>query len=1101
MANGDIERTCHSLEAFTNTGQFEIIGMGFLRSLDTGLAALAHTGINALGKTISSPIDGFAMVRGLWPPCFVFAQFTTDQRKRLREKWLGGSQSGDLAKACAQADSLRASLPDAKFRIYLCSTRRVDQELITACALFGTGRGVEVLVVEQSALAHWLAVKPDGQFLRAEYLGIRTSLLSAQLLDEICLKSVERYAIELEDAPWIDRPFERVLQERAWTGKETIIALIGDSGYGKSTSASRLLRSLSERGRRCIRISEDDVSSTPTLAAALDRAMRSIYPTLETGAGEEALRLCAQSPLIVVVDDINRAPDPSRCLERCLSYLRDKQNANSLLILPLWKKIASRLISRGTPRTTDVVIPRFTYEECHDLISSRLPSTKHFEIYKLAQELQGDPYLVGLWIQRGARANLERDLIAAFVGDECQRLAEQSAGAINIMDMDAGLCALGRRILVNRDFEPPASEVLPYDLAIQLRAAINMLANDTEICRFEGTAPFRLRFKHDRLRDFVLVSALEHWLSEGAVPTDVLADPYYAELIGTALRNAAFPIESTRALGDISPLALASAIDARREEVNISHEAQQVFLAACNDPAKLEMRRIDGGAIAEALSDVRSKIVLDVTGIGATLSLTEARFRNGDFQAGLAFCTRLSPDLTSWRDDLAIRDAVDYMGAEAVGKALRRFLSDSEHGDDGLIGAYVMIARGKIEGLSREVLASWQQSSQKEALLPYAIVAVGASSQDLPNDLIPLMEYWRSLPSDSTGMAARESVGHILRLALDGADRRLARALLPWIADDDLKLVVLEALIGVDDPIVMEALIREIASAHLFSPFLSQQWTPRDGFGRQPSEPTLSRLSAIWGTEAEDADVRRIAFQVWRGSATRLDIASIQAIPESSPLFDDAIRARIKLGDTDSRAWLLDQMAFRKKNWWLLLGDAAPIWDAQLRQAVEDVILDDAKVVSSDGNVRLMLGTLLRSIERSELESVLIKCWRALQCVPKFIQLALFCGTPQTRELAAEALRDLDPPNAFRQLHDTYGFMQLDLRSTITREAIDSLIPYVSKIPNGELVQLATYCDRFGLQTWRREHIDECLDEQQRRRYAPKVADLFSELDGRFQLV
>jgi hypothetical protein len=39
MANGDIERTCQSLEAFTNSGQFEIIGMGFLRSLDGGLAA------------------------------------------------------------------------------------------------------------------------------------------------------------------------------------------------------------------------------------------------------------------------------------------------------------------------------------------------------------------------------------------------------------------------------------------------------------------------------------------------------------------------------------------------------------------------------------------------------------------------------------------------------------------------------------------------------------------------------------------------------------------------------------------------------------------------------------------------------------------------------------------------------------------------------------------------------------------------------------------------------------------------------------------------------------------------------------------------------
>ncbi len=307
--------------------------------------------------------------------------------------------------------------------------------------------------------------------------------------------------------------------------------------------------------------------------------MRAIYPTLQDGAGEEALRLCGQSPLVVVVDDINNASEPSRCLDRCLSYLRDKQNANSVLILPIWTRVASRLKSRGEPQTTDVIIPPFTYEESASLISSRLPSASHFEVHKLAEELQGDPYLVGLWIQRGAPANLDRNLIAAYVGDESQRLAAQSLGAANIVDMDAALCALGRTMLTNRDFEPPASQVL-RDLPKQLRSAINMLGNDAGIFRFEESAPFRVRFKHDRLRDFVLVRTLESWMSEVNVPADVLADPYYAELIGTALRNLRFPVEPTRALVDLSPLALASAIDERRLDGDISQKAQQCFLLA-----------------------------------------------------------------------------------------------------------------------------------------------------------------------------------------------------------------------------------------------------------------------------------------------------------------------------------------------------------------------------------------------------------------------------------------------------------------------------------------------------------------------------------------
>ncbi len=406
-----------------------------------------------------------------------------------------------------------------------------------------------------------------------------------------------------------------------------------------------------------------------------------------------------------------------------------------------------------------------------------------------------------------------------------------------------------------------------------------------------------------------------------------------------------------------------------------------------------------------------------------------------------------------------------------------------------------MIARGNVKGIAHEVLASWQESSQKEALLPSAMLAVGVSSQDLPNDMIPLMDYWRSLPSDSTGMKARDSIGQTLRMALDGTQSRLARALLPWISDDDLKLVVLEAILAVDDPIVIEALVRETASAQLFSPFLSQQWAPRDGHGRQLSEASLSRLASIWSAESEDVAVRHIAFQIWRGSASKLDVPSLQAIAEISPLFEDAVQMRIKLGDINARPWLFRQMACRKGNWWLMLGDAAPIWDAQLRRAVEDVVLDDAQTLSSDGNVRHMIGTLLRSIERTELEAVLVKCWQALRRIPAFVQLALFCGTAATRELAAEALQDLTVPNAFSHLQWTYGFMQLELRSTITRDAIDSLVPYVSKLPKGELEQLATYCDRFGLQAWRRKYIDALLDEQHRRRYAPTEADLFSELD------
>jgi hypothetical protein len=253
----------------------------------------------------------------------------------------------------------------------------------------------------------------------------------------------------------------------------------------------------------------------------------------------------------------------------------------------------------------------------------------------------------------------------------------------------------------------------------------------------------------------------------------------------------------------------------------------------------------------------------------------------------------------------------------------------------------------------------------------------------------------------------------------------------------------------------------------------------------------------MWSSETEDIRVRRLAFNFWRGSATTTDIPSLEVVDRKSQLYDEVMHQRVILGDARARPWLLEQIRRREQFWWIPVGDAAGLWNVELRDAIKAILKVNAAgpAVSIDSNTRHSVATLLRAIANAELEDVLCECWEAVATDPKFVQLALFCGTTETRRLVRRTLEENPELKAFAHLQFTYGFMDRSLQDTVTRAALDSLVPYVSLMPPGELMEIAIYCDRFGMQEWRRQNIDRFLDEGQRRLYAPDREDLFRALD------
>src|SRR6266568_3230765 len=80
--------TAEALESMTDAGQFEILATRVLREIDPDCKMVAHSGVNAQGKTIPNPIDGFCLVPGSDPPRYAMTAFTLTSPDGLIGKWL-----------------------------------------------------------------------------------------------------------------------------------------------------------------------------------------------------------------------------------------------------------------------------------------------------------------------------------------------------------------------------------------------------------------------------------------------------------------------------------------------------------------------------------------------------------------------------------------------------------------------------------------------------------------------------------------------------------------------------------------------------------------------------------------------------------------------------------------------------------------------------------------------------------------------------------------------------------------------------------------------------------------------------------------------------
>ena len=299
------------LADITDVGLFEQLATAILRECNPLYANIVHTGVNADGKTVKSPLDGICFAPGADPPHMISVHHTITGISGLEGKWLhdpskvtprkGGkptAAAGDVLKTAEIVSQERASKPSLRATLVLTTNQEPDQALVRKVTAEGERLGLEIEIWSRSSLAHFLDNKPGGQWLRKSFLGIEQELLSTGLLASLCKESLEIAAPHDKAEAWIPRSLDGAL---ATALSRKITFVVGESGFGKTVACYRKLSDHVAHDGFALVMSDKVVADALTPEQAIAATLRQVHPSL-SATGPNALSLCSpERPLLCLL--------------------------------------------------------------------------------------------------------------------------------------------------------------------------------------------------------------------------------------------------------------------------------------------------------------------------------------------------------------------------------------------------------------------------------------------------------------------------------------------------------------------------------------------------------------------------------------------------------------------------------------------------------------------------------------------------------------------------------------------------------------------------------------------------------------------------------
>lgn len=1110
MSRNDENDTRQRLAQVTSAGHFEKLATAVLREEDAQCRRLAHVGVNAEGKTVKSSVDGVVYISVDGRRHMLAVHHTTCGIGDLRRKWLTDPES-DFNKTLSEVRAQRRVTPELGATLILTTNKEPVVQLIHDVETAGRTAGIEVKVWPGSALAHFLDVDPQGQWIRKTFLGVDPTRLSRALLGELSIRGLDVAPLPDDPERWVDREVDEKLRHRI---EERVQFVLGDSGAGKSVACLKCLQRHVQAGGFGLVVTDEVLGTSISVEDLIERTLRNLQPNLAAGAGSEALSLTSENEqFLLVIDDVNRSAQPARLVETLAAWgVRAKTGKASRrwrILCPVWPRTMT-LVSSNTDRASiepTVVVASFTQTEGIEAVKRWRPGVTDLEAASVASALGFDPLLIAL--HGGSDATPEPDtVIQSYVGRELQRVAATD-GAYTAGEYRNALRTLALEILKRGQLEPTFSDVLNWTIERpSITAMLRDLSRHREVVRLtESTEYQRIAFRHDRVRDHLLADAIQSAISYDELPVEVMSEPYFAEVIGMAIARRGVASRAIDRIGKANPLALFCAL--RYCSKPEGDAAQHVIRASkswaeggdlrdpLNESLCIAVLRVLSECNGPHIRELCKAIERDLPGHWSL----RGRFRNGDLYAGVHLCAQLPPGVV-WAGHLELIDHVVKKGGSRFIRALGdvlRYRCLTEAGRRGALRLAGFVASPELAVALRE---SWMgDSSRKELLSDYFWACAQCCGDDPVSLLEPIVDAWSAMSDedeDRLGSPRIRFGAHELRWAFrDRVPKKAIGYFLQRARGPELRWPLVVMLNGIDNPDAVEFVVRELAqqderleaTGH-FSPFAAtavDEWSERQippssrrhrarRGGSPMSTASRERLRALWSSDASGKHLRRWALRFWSATVAGEDVAILTSIDTSSEIGSLALFQRLRRRDRTAIPAFVEKLDGERPGYWWQAGRY--LWTDELTDCLNRALARKAEeLTGAEGDESHDLDWIL--VERlTELaprtaERLIVEHWAGLSQSAYYVNAALHVASPDLLARVAEAVASADDAKSlFEHLSLCWGY-RFEGRSGVTRRAqIDGLLPYLEHLSETDIRMLWDACNKNGWFEWRRQHLD-----------------------------
>ena len=283
---------------------------------------------------------------------------------------------------------------------------------------------------------------------------------------------------------------------------------------------------------------------------------------------------------------------------------------------------------------------------------------------------------------------------------------------------------------------------------------IGRIAHEGELIRLtDSTVNQRLVFRHDRVRDWLLADAAAELESRNALSACIVAEPYYAEVIGTVLVSSSPEPDFLRRVAEANPLALFHALRLVGGTTQSSYDAILQAIdswldnPATHDRSNLHLRLEALAMLAETDSQYVPEIAKKF--LEQIYSGQLARLRNGDTTGGIELCMRLQLGMSAPWLDIQIEHAKLRHGAKLI-RDLDDFLRRKNLNGPTRLGALRLAGHIGDPGLACAIEICWNIDEEKIKHLAEYLWAFGQCCGNEPARFLgPVCDAWATLPNKS----------------------------------------------------------------------------------------------------------------------------------------------------------------------------------------------------------------------------------------------------------------------------------------------------------------------------------------------------------------